>query len=393
MLVEKLFHLQAGNILAAADDDVLGAILDLHVTVGMLNGQVSGVKPITAEGLMGGVVVLQIAFHDGISTQHQLAHGGTVPGHRRHALTVRHHDFLQRVIGDTLARHHPGAGIHAQITPLALPGAQDGGPVGFGEAVEVGDAKTQLFHGRDYFARWRGAAGGDLYGVIATHPLLRGRVHQHVEHHRRTAHVGDGVLLDHGEYHRRINLAQAHMGAGGGGHGPGVGPAVAVKHGQRPEVDALVAEAERQDLAHGIQVGTPVVVDDALGSTRGAGGVTEADGLPLVRRVVVGVVARAFQEQGLVAFLSHRGAALAGRVIDVDDHRRIVHARDCRGDGVGKLPIRDQQFRLRMVENEGNRACIETVVQRVEHRARHGHAIVALEHCGHIRRHDGNSVA
>ena len=43
--------------------------------------------------------------------------------------------------------------------------------------------------------------------------------------------------LDQREDHRRVDLAQADMGAADGGDRPGVGPAVAVEHRQRPQID------------------------------------------------------------------------------------------------------------------------------------------------------------
>ena len=49
VLVERDLYLDARNILSAGDDDVLGAILDLDIAVGMLHGEVAGVQPAAAE--------------------------------------------------------------------------------------------------------------------------------------------------------------------------------------------------------------------------------------------------------------------------------------------------------------------------------------------------------
>ncbi len=255
------------------------------------------------------------------------------------------------------------------------------------------DPKAQLLHRGDDPARWRRTPGGDLHGVIESHALLLRRVDQHVEHDRCTTHVGHGVLLDHGEDHRRVHLAQAHVGARGGGHAPGVGPAVAVEHRQRPQIDALLVDAEGEHLADGVQVCAAVVVHDTLGLTGRAGGVAQTDGLPFIGWRAVRVRARAFLEQRLVVFLSEQPAAFEQRVVDIDNGRGIVHAPDGIGDGVRILAIGDQQLRLPVLENVGNAARIETVVERVEHRARHRHAEMRFEHCRHVRRHDRHGVA
>ena len=46
-----------------------------------------------------------------------------------------------------------------------------------------------------------------------------------------------------------------------------------------------------------------------------------------------------------------------------------------------------------MGQNERDRACVEPVVQRIEHRSRHRHAVVGFEQRRHIRRHDRDGIA
>uniref|UniRef100_A0A804RDL1 Uncharacterized protein n=1 Tax=Zea mays TaxID=4577 RepID=A0A804RDL1_MAIZE len=99
-------------------------------------------------------------------------------------------------------------------------------------------------------------------------------------------------------------------------HAPGEGPAVAVEHGERPEVDGVGGHPPLQQQAGGAQVRPAVAVDDALGRGRGAGRVVERDGVPLVgerREVGVGVAVR---DQGLVLELPEPGPR--GRVDVVD---------------------------------------------------------------------------
>ena len=49
MSVERDLDLDRGDVLAAGDDDVLGAVLDLHVAVGVLDREIAGVKPAALE--------------------------------------------------------------------------------------------------------------------------------------------------------------------------------------------------------------------------------------------------------------------------------------------------------------------------------------------------------
>jgi hypothetical protein len=48
--VEHVFHLDGRDVLAARDDDVLAAVLDLDVAVGVLHGQVAAVEPAAGKG-------------------------------------------------------------------------------------------------------------------------------------------------------------------------------------------------------------------------------------------------------------------------------------------------------------------------------------------------------
>src|SRR5438105_4848009 len=51
--VEDLLDLEGGDVLATRNDDVLRAVLDLDVAVGMPDCEVAGVKPALREGCFG----------------------------------------------------------------------------------------------------------------------------------------------------------------------------------------------------------------------------------------------------------------------------------------------------------------------------------------------------
>ena len=53
MPIQSRLHLDRGDVLAAGDDDVLGAVLDLDVTVGVHHAEIAGVEPAAREGFCG----------------------------------------------------------------------------------------------------------------------------------------------------------------------------------------------------------------------------------------------------------------------------------------------------------------------------------------------------
>ena len=82
MPVERDLDLDARNVLAARDDDVLGAVLDLDIAVGVLDREVAGVHPAAAERFGRRLGLLQIAEHHGVAAHHDLADGLAVARHR-----------------------------------------------------------------------------------------------------------------------------------------------------------------------------------------------------------------------------------------------------------------------------------------------------------------------
>src|SRR5437660_3436546 len=57
---------------------------------------------------------------------------------------------------------------------------------------------------------------------------------------RRAVEVGHALALEQRPDPGRVDLAQTDVAAGHGGDAPGEAPAVAVEHGQRPQVDGVV---------------------------------------------------------------------------------------------------------------------------------------------------------
>ena len=74
------------------------------------------------------------------------------------------------------------------------------------------------------------------------------------------------------------------MGASLHGHRPRKAPAVAMKHGQGPQISGEVRHGPGGHIAHGVQVSAAVMRDNTFGVASGAAGVTDGNGIPLVLR-------------------------------------------------------------------------------------------------------------
>lgn len=80
MVVDHLFHFDRGDVLAARDNDVLFAVANLEIAVGMHYGIIAGVEPAAGEGLGGGLGIVVVADHDVVAAHDHLTHGLAVGG-------------------------------------------------------------------------------------------------------------------------------------------------------------------------------------------------------------------------------------------------------------------------------------------------------------------------
>jgi hypothetical protein len=153
-----------------------------------------------------------------------------------------------------------------------------------------------------------------------------GRIDQRVVDDRRSAHVGYAVLPNQFEDLGGVDLAQANIDARGRRDGPREAPAVAVEHRQRPEIDRMLAEIAREDIADGVQVGAAVMGHNALRIACCARCVTERDGIPLVFRQPRREAGVALRQRVLVFDLADAFTAREIRIVDIDDERlRPLH--------------------------------------------------------------------
>jgi hypothetical protein len=155
--VKHVFHLDGRNVLAARDDDVLAAVLDLDVAVGVLHRQVAAVEPATGKGLLRRLGVLQVALHGDVALEHDLAHGLAVLRHRLHGFGVEHAHVALQVVAHALAGIQARALADVERVPGLVFGAHGGRAVDLGQAVDMGQVEAHGFHALDHRGRWRSA--------------------------------------------------------------------------------------------------------------------------------------------------------------------------------------------------------------------------------------------
>ena len=338
--------------------------------------------------------VLEIAFHHHIAAKHDLAHGLAVARKRCQRVGIAHVERLERDVAHALARLLGRLLRRGQRVPCAVPFIGGGGPVGFGEAVDVRDVEAGLLHCRQHGLRRRCGSGEELDHMRQRLLLGRGRIEQGRHHDRRTAEMGHAMVGDGVVHRRRAHLAQADMGAGHHRDGPWEAPAIAMKHRQRPEIDAVLAHAAGEHVADGEQVGAAVVINDALGISGGARSVVERDRVPLIVRPVP---VEAWIAGGDELLVFERAQPLARSVelgiVVVDDQRLHPGERERLLRQARELPVGDQHLGLRVIELECDQRGIETGVDGVEHCLGHRHAVVAFEHRRRVGEQDRDGIA
>ena len=102
VFVQGVLDFNGGDVLATGNDDVLEAVLDLDIAVGMPHGQVTGVEPAATERFGGGFGVFQVALHHGVAAHEDLAQRVAIACHRLECLRVGHHQPVQGRVAHAL---------------------------------------------------------------------------------------------------------------------------------------------------------------------------------------------------------------------------------------------------------------------------------------------------
>ena len=394
MLVDDVLDLDRGDVLAAGDDDVLGAVLELDIAVRVHDAEIAGMEPAAGEGFLRRLLVLEIALHDDIAAEHDLAERPAVGGRLLHRGGVHHRQIFERVIAHALADAFGQSFLVRKLVPGGVPFIQRRGAVSLGQPVEVGQLETRFVHlGEHGGGRGRGGVvESDAMAEVA--PLLGRRVEERRHDERRAGKMGHAVIGDGVVYRLRPHRAEAHMRAGDEAQRPGEAPAVAVEHRQRPQIYGMLAHAGRDGVGVAHQRRAAMVIDHAFGIAGRAARVVQRDRVPFVRGHGPGKLRVTVGDEGLVVEIAEAFALDATlQVAIVDEERRHVCLAERLFQNGRELRVADQDFGLGVVEHEGDGGRIEACVDGMEHGADHGHAVMSLEHRRRVGEHDRDGVA
>ena len=204
----------------------------------------------------------------------------------------------------------------------------------------------------------------------------------------------DAVLLDRLEDECWIDTPQADVGARVRRHCPREAPSVAMEHRQRPQVHRVPRHAPLENVADAVQIRASVVINDTLRVSGRPRRVVQRYRLPFVRRPLPGIVRVAEVDKRLVIQLAEpltRPRVL--RVVDVDHQRLVFELGQRPAHRRRKLAVCYHHSSAAMPEHESDRLRVQPRVQRIQHRARHGHAEMGFVHLRRIGRHQSHRVS
>jgi len=189
----------------------------------------------------------------------------------------------------------------------------------------------------------------------------------HGQDGRRGTEMGHSLLAHQSPDLAGIHRPQADVRTAGRSHGPGETPPVAVEHRQRPEVAAVRTQTRVECHREGLQVRTPVVVHDPLGSTGGTAGVVDRKQGPFVG---TGDLRRCGSaQQDLVLALVPAG-----------QHQTYARRPGYLGGLVGQLRSGDHDSGPRVLDDVDDLRHRESDVQGHQNRTAQGDPVVEFEH-------------
>ncbi len=380
MADREVLQVDGGDPFAARLYDVLGAVDDAHVAVGIDRGDVAGVEePVGVEDLAA--LALEVGAGHRRAAHHQAAEGLAVARQLRARIVDDLHLDAERRVPRRLLDVEPG--IAREIGVFGLQRAQRADRAHLRHAPGMHhlgaiDVAELLRHG----AR-AGRAADDHLGEIRQ--LLPGLLQLLQQHQPDRRHRGGmGHLVGGEEFGDRgaVHLGAWHDQRGAGhGRGEGEGPAVGVEHRHHRQHDVARRQAEHVGrVAHQRMDDVGAVrIDDALRVARRARRVAHAGGGVLVEALPGEVVVDLVQpvlvgDRVLQARLRHVRA--------VGEHHETLH----RGQPVGELfhqrhegQVHQHHAVFRMVGDPGDLLGEEARVQRVVDRADAGDAVPDLE--------------
>src|SRR5262245_40173643 len=136
VLGDGLLDLDGRDVLSTGDDDVLLAVAELDVAVGVPDTDVPRVEPAAPERLGRGVGLLEVALHDVVAAHDDLAQRLAVLRNVSH-LSVNDPDEIRDHVGLSLASGSLCPLLVRKRVPLRPPFTDGVGTVRLGEAIDV----------------------------------------------------------------------------------------------------------------------------------------------------------------------------------------------------------------------------------------------------------------
>src|ERR1700722_17759358 len=81
MIEQHVLDFDRGNVLAAGNNDILRAVLELHIAVLVLDAKGAGMEPAPSQRLLRSSLVLEVALHHNVAAEHHFTHRFSIVGH------------------------------------------------------------------------------------------------------------------------------------------------------------------------------------------------------------------------------------------------------------------------------------------------------------------------
>ena len=231
-------------------------------------GGVTGIEPTIANSLVIGLRVFIIAFHHGITADHNFALGLAIARHQLPGFIINHRDIFIHRKGHALPALQFGFFRKRQIIPFFTPDTLGDMTICLGQPINLHHFKP---HGRELFqnaGRRRCASRHHLNGAVRQIRTQRFiGVDKHPQNNRRATKMRHLMRLDKLENLLGGNRPGQHNGCRHQRSRPGMPPAVAMKHRHGVKIGRVLPQLPGGDCSKAHQIGTAMMVDNAFWPT------------------------------------------------------------------------------------------------------------------------------
>ena len=153
-----------------------------------------------------------------------------------------------------------------------------------------------------------------------------------------------------------------------------------MKQRQGPQIHRMLGHIPFQNIGHGVDGGTAMVVNHAFGVAGGTGSVVQRNGVPFIGRPSPVVQIGGGGEEMLVFIVAVMGGiGRAEQVVYLDDFQ-LRHAGFDARNVVGKFAVHQQYFGFAVLQAENQPFHIQADIECAQYAARHGYAEMRFHH-------------